>query len=273
MKIVKDCGLNLAFRALASAFIAGLSMVLWKPAPAPAAWAGAAVRLGAALPPAAAVLQDTAQEKEEDDEEKKGLPLEPTRTLRFTADRGTWMSLDVSPDGSRIVFDHLGDLYLLPIGGGEADRLTEGLAFDAQPRFSPDGSRVVFVSDRSGGENIWVISVDGRDTLQITKWKAKEYASPEWTPDGGYIVASRIDGLFGPAKLWLYHVDGGTGTALVKEPEELKTLGATFGPDERYIWFAERTGNWQYNAIFPQYQLAVYDRETGRRTTMSARHG
>ncbi len=273
MKIVKDCGLNLAFRALASAFIAGLSMVLWKPAPAPAAWAGAAVRLGAALPPAAAVLQDTAQEKEEDDEEKKGLPLEPTRTLRFTADRGTWMSLDVSPDGSRIVFDHLGDLYLLPIGGGEADRLTEGLAFDAQPRFSPDGSRVVFVSDRSGGENIWVISVDGRDTLQITKGKANEYASPEWTPDGGYIVASRIDGLFGPAKLWLYHVDGGTGTALVKEPEELKTLGATFGPDERYIWFAERTGNWQYNAIFPQYQLAVYDRETGRRTTMSARYG
>jgi len=226
--------------------------------------------LSALVTPAAAQEKP---EKENDKEEKKGLPLEPTRTLRFTAESGTWISLDVSPDGSQIVFDHLGDLYLLPIAGGAATRLTEGLSFDAQPRFSPDGSRVVYISDRSGAENVWVISTDGADTLQITKGKQNEYASPEWTPDGDYVVASKVEGLFGPAKLWLYHVDGGTGTALVKEPDELKTMGATFGPDQRYIWFAERTGNWQYNAIFPQYQLAVYDRETGRRTRMSARYG
>ena len=213
-----------------------------------------------------------AQENAKPDEEK-GLPLEPDRTLAFTADRGSWMSLDVSPDGSWIVFDHLGDLYLLPFAGGEATRLTGGLPFDVQPRFSPDGRRVVFVSDRSGAENLWVISVDGADTLQITKGEDKGYASPEWTPDGEYLVASTADGLFQEAKLWLYHLDGGTGTALVKEPENLKTLGATFGPDERYIWFAERMRDWQYNAIFPQYQLAVYDRETGRRTTMSSRYG
>jgi Tol biopolymer transport system component len=217
-----------------------------------------------------------AQEKPDngkENEEKKDLPLEPTRMLRFTAESGTWISLDVSPDGSQIVFDHLGDLYLLPIAGGAATRLTEGLSFDAQPRFSPDGSRVVYISDRSGAENVWVISTDGADTLQITKGNTNEYASPEWTPDSDYVVASKIDGLFGTAKLWLYHADGGTGAALVKEPDDLKTMGATFGPDQRYIWFAERTGNWQYNAIFPQYQLAVYDRETGRRTRMSARYG
>ncbi len=219
-----------------------------------------------------AAQQDTTKENGKG-EEQKGLPLEPTRTLRFTAESGTWISLDVSPDGSQIVFDHLGDLYLLPIGGGAATRLTEGLSFDAQPRFSPDGNLIVYISDRSGAENVWVISTDAVDTLQITKGKQNEYASPEWTLDGDYIVASKVDGLFGPAKLWLYHVDGGTGTALIKEPDDLKTMGAAFGPDQRYIWFAERTGNWQYNAIFPQYQLAVYDRETGRRTRMSARYG
>jgi Tol biopolymer transport system component len=241
-------GLRLSSRALAAAFL-----MLFVTTATPAA----------------------AQEKPENGNDKgeEGLPLEPTRTLRFTAETGTWISLDVSPDGSQIVFDHLGDLYLLPIAGGTATRLTEGISFDAQPRFSPDGSRVVYISDRSGAENVWVISTDGADTLQITKGKQNEYASPEWTPDGDYVVASKIDGLFGTAKLWLYHVDGGTGTALVKEPDELKTMGAAFGPDQRYIWFAERTGNWQYNAIFPQYQLAVYDRETGRRTSMSARYG
>jgi len=133
-------------------------------------------------------------EKENDKEEKKGLPLEPTRTLRFTAESGTWISLDVSPDGSQIVFDHLGDLYLLPIAGGAAARLTEGLSFDAQPRFSPDGSELIyrwgsqwFVSDvtrepefRCGPPRLlfegpyinvagysWDISADGRRFLVI----------------------------------------------------------------------------------------------------------
>ena len=82
------------------------------------------------------------------------LPLKTARTHRFTATEGTWLSLDVSPDGQTIVFDLLGDLYTLPIGGGKATRITSGMGYDVQPRFSPDGKRVVFVSDRSGGENL-----------------------------------------------------------------------------------------------------------------------
>src|SRR3972149_3575557 len=65
------------------------------------------------------------------------LPLVTSRTARFTTDEGTWMSVDVSPDGRTIVFDLLGDLYTLPITGGQATRITDGMAFDAQPRFSP----------------------------------------------------------------------------------------------------------------------------------------
>src|SRR5207302_1675559 len=82
------------------------------------------------------------------------LPLTPTRPLRFTTDEGTWVSLDVSPDGTTIVFELLGDLYTIPIAGGKATRITSGQAFDAQPRFSPDGRSIVFVSDRSGADNV-----------------------------------------------------------------------------------------------------------------------
>ena len=60
-------------------------------------------------------------------EEEDGLPIEPSRTIEFTTREGTWISLDVSPDGKTIVFELLGDLYTLPIDGGEATPVTEGL--------------------------------------------------------------------------------------------------------------------------------------------------
>ena len=62
------------------------------------------------------------------------LPLQPGRELKFKTDSGTWMSLDVSPDGRTILFDLLGDLYTVPIGGGDATRLTSGMGFDYMPR-------------------------------------------------------------------------------------------------------------------------------------------
>jgi Tol biopolymer transport system component len=208
--------------------------------------------------------------------ENPNLPLIPGRTVAFTTSEGSWINVDVSPDGT-IVFDLLGDLYTLPIAGGRATRLTSGTAFDGQPRFSPDGSRITFVSDRSGGDNIWVMSLDGRDTTQVTKGNNDIYTSPEWTPDGSYIIASKAQGpLGGAAKLWLYHVRGGSGVQLAGEPAApptAKMLGAAFGPDPRYLWYAQRNGDWQYNAILPQFQLGVYDRHTGQYTTMSSRYG
>ncbi len=203
-------------------------------------------------------------------QEGEGLPLEPGRTLSYVATEGTWISLDVSPDGQTIVFDLLGDIYTMPATGGEATSITQGMAYDVQPRFSPDGERIVFVSDRSGAENLWLMAADGSDTVQVTKEKTTDFISPEWTPDGKYIVVSKGRRNL---KLWLYHVDGGSGVALITEPDDLHTVGAAFGNDERYVWFAQRTGRHQYNAAFPLYQLAVYDRETGEANTMTSRYG
>ncbi|MEK6688290.1 MAG: amidohydrolase, partial [Gemmatimonadota bacterium] len=149
---------------------------------------------------------------------RKGLPLEPVRTARFTTSEGTWMSLDVSPDGQLIVFDLLGDLYTIPAAGGTATRLTSGLAHDMQPRFSPDGKTLVFVSDRSGDENVYLMPAAGGEVRPLTKGVDYAYLSPEWMPDGKYVEVSRTGAGIGLENLWLYHVDGGIGLPLVENP-------------------------------------------------------
>src|SRR5579872_1195218 len=107
----------------------------------------------------------------------KGLPLKPQRNARFTTDEASWTSLDVSPDGKTIVFDLLGDLYTLPIGGGQATQLTKGIAFDTHPRFSPDGRKILFTSDRSGSENLGWIDLVSKDTMQVTKEHDQNFPS------------------------------------------------------------------------------------------------
>jgi Tol biopolymer transport system component len=230
---------------------------------------------GAGLAPAALDAQGRpgAPGSQDPKEAPKPLPLEAARKSTFTAMEGSWMSLDVSPDGRTIVFDLLGSLYTLPMEGGTAKRLTSGMAFDAQPRFSPDGKKIVFVSDRSGGDNVWTMSLDMIDTTQVTQGNTSLYASPAWSPDGDYIVVSRSGGLGGAAKLQLHHVDGRSPMPVIRAPSNLKTLGAAWSPDGKQIWYAGRQGDWSYNAVFPQYQLFVYDRETGRSTLMSRRYG
>ena len=234
------------------------------------------------FPIAAAILSfalagPTAQEAE-DSADSPDLPLRPARTLSLDTDEGTWISVDVSPDGGTIVFDLLGDLYTIPFAGGDATPLTEGMAYDSQPRYSPDGSRVLFVSDRDGSENLWLIDVDSRATRQVTNAPANNYESPEWLPDGDYVVAAVGAGALAGGdrrnpKLWMWHVDGGTGIQLIDEPGSRRITGPAPTPDGRHIWFAQRERLWQYNAIFPQYQLAVYDRETGEQYVRTSRYG
>ena len=201
----------------------------------------------------------------------KNLPLEPGRTFDFDLDEGSWIALDVSPDGQNIVFDFLGDLYTIPISGGDAVQLTEGMAFDSQPRYSPDGSKVIYISDESGGENVWTIEIDSGEKKQITKGNSNAYQSPEWVPDGKYMIASKQ--ARGSHKIWLYHVDGGSGTALVSEPNNLRMLEGAFGDNPNHVWFSRRSGSWTYNAPMPQYQISRYDRVTGEMITQTSRYG
>ena len=86
-----------------------------------------------------------------------------TREIDFTTSEGTWMAVDLSPDGQQLVFDLLGHIYILPVAGGEARSLTQnsGVAINYQPRWSPDGRLIAFVSDRRGQNNLWIMDAEG----------------------------------------------------------------------------------------------------------------
>lgn len=200
----------------------------------------------------------------------KELPLKAERTLEFNTKEGTWISVDISPDGKTIVFDLLGDLYTMPFGGGKATRITDGMAYDTHPRYSPDGKSIVFTSDRSGNDNIWTMELGSKETKQVTKSSNENFQSAEWSPDGEYLVVSRGRRNL---KLHMYHKDGGGGFELIKEPAGLKTVEPAFSPDGRYIYYSRRNGAWNYNAQLPQYQIAIYDRENGESSTITSRYG
>jgi imidazolonepropionase-like amidohydrolase/Tol biopolymer transport system component len=166
------------------------------------------------------------------------------RDVTIDVTEGTWMSLDVSPDGRTIAFDLLGDIYLLPIEGGEARPIATGLPWEFQPRFSPDGTRIAFTSDRAGGENLWVMNADGSDPRAVTDEDFRLLGNPDWHPSGDYLVARKhftTTRSLGTGELWLYPVTGGDGVALVERPDERhqKELGEpAFSPDGRYLYYS-----------------------------------
>jgi Tol biopolymer transport system component len=202
--------------------------------------------------------------------------------VAFETDEATWLSLDVAPDGAMLVLEILGDLYTLPIDGGSATRITSGMAYDSQPRFSPDGSQIVFVSDRSGSENLWIANVAGDDATMLTKGGQRvQFASPSWSPDGKHIVVSKTTWDLRTFELWAYHVDGGKGVQITKARASEETpasqrhnaLGAVYAMDGRYLYYARKYGGFGYNLRFPLWQIARRDLASGEEDILTQAQG
>lgn len=199
-------------------------------------------------------------------------PPGPTRDVPIDVTSGTWMSLDVSPDGKEVIFDLLGDLYVMPIGGGEARALTSGMAWDMQPRYSPNGRWIAFTSDRGGGDNVWVMDRNGGNVKQVSKETFRLLSQPSWSPDSEFIVARKHFSSrrsLGAGEMWLYHRSGGEGLQLTKKRTEQKDTGEpAFSPDGRYLYFSDDStpgGVFEYSKdVNGQiYVIQRLDRKTG----------
>lgn len=171
-------------------------------------------------------------------------PRGNTRQLDFVTDEGSWMSLDVAPDGRWLVFDLLGHIYRMPIEGGIAQCLTQdsGIAVNFHPRISPDGRSIAFVSERGGYHNLWVMSADGTAPRRLVEEPNIVVSAPAWSPDGSHLIAQRVStqvsGSYPKASrsLWRYPAQGGAAVELEDESREGVSAPA-FSPDGRDLYF------------------------------------
>ena len=194
----------------------------------------------------ASLLPAHAQQKP-DDKWDVNADYGPVTKLAFDTSEGTWMNVDVSPDGKRIVFDLLGDIYTMPIdgsGSSAATRVAGGAAFEMQPRFSPDGKRIAFTSDRDGLWNIWTMDVDGKNAKQISRDRRWFINSPTWSPDGEYIYARRhfvAERSLGAGEIWMYHSSGPSdGLQVTERNGPQKDNGEPdISPDGRYLYYSK----------------------------------
>jgi imidazolonepropionase-like amidohydrolase/Tol biopolymer transport system component len=182
-------------------------------------------------------------------------PGVPREEVRFEATEGTWISVDVSPGGGLLAFDLLGDIYTLPAGGGEATLVSGGIPYEIQPRFSPDGSRILFTSDRGGGDNLWIMNVDGSDRRAVTDEDYRLLNNGDWHPSGRWVAAKKhftSERSMGAGEMWLYKVpEGGEGVRLTeRKNDQMDVNEPCFSPDGRFLYFAEDMSpgkTFQYN--------------------------
>lgn len=218
------------------------------------------------------------QEKKWDIEKYQG----PTKTFNIETDEGTWMNLDVSADGKDIVFDLLGDIYSMPISGGNATLLSGGVPWDIQPRFSPNGKYISYTSDKNGADNIWIMNRDGSGKRQVTKETFRLLNNATWTPNSEYLVARKHftgSRSLGAGEMWMYSMYGGEGVQLTKRKNDQQDAGEpNISPNGRYLYFSEDMApgpNFEYskdpNGMI--YAIRQLDMVTGKFSNLVAQQG
>lgn len=214
--------------------------------------------------------------------DKKGLPLEPERVVEFETDEATWVSLDVSPDGETIIFELLGDIYTMPISGGEATALITGMGFQSQPAYSPDGTQIAFISDEGGSENLYIANVDGSKPKKLSSSNSGDFMSPTWSADGDYVYVSQVSNGIGANEIWMYHKYGGKGIQVTNARpagpntpgnQQPNAQGVSVSSDGRYLYYATKMGGFSYNMTNFPWRVVRRDLQEGTTDTIATAYG
>jgi Tol biopolymer transport system component len=205
-------------------------------------------------------------------------PGQPYRDVEFTVQEGTWMSVDASPDGQLLVFDLLGDIFTLPVNGGEARLVQGGPAMQRTPRFSADGRQLLFVSDASGAENVWISDIDGSNARAVTHETRDLIQAANWGPDQRSVVASFIPARHPmrlSAEIKLYEVGGGSRTLVPVPANKRDVAEPEMSPDGQYVYYTERltTPNIYIDANHINYAVKRRDVRTGESEELASGWG
>jgi Tol biopolymer transport system component len=205
-------------------------------------------------------------------------PASKTVTLDLT--EGTWMSLDVSPDGKTIAFDLLNDIYMVPSTGGTATAIHRGSPAQRSPQFSPDGQSLVYLSDETGADNVWVSRPDGSNPAQITHETHAFIAGPAWAPDGKSIAAVlTYSDIFRVrnSEIHQYTIDGSSDQLIVEPRESGKDVQEPrYAPNGTDLYFTERIAGDHYvymNTGLKNFAINRLDLVTGDITRTISGYG
>ncbi len=135
------------------------------------------------------------------------------------------------------------NIWRYGLSGGESPvPLIASTRADVSPQYSPDGKRIVFRSDRSGTNEIWVADADGHSAQRLTSAKGPLTGSPRWSPDGQWIAYdSRPEGY---AQIFVVHGSGGAARQVTAGPRDHVT--PSWSADGKWIYFGSNgTGSWQ----------------------------
>jgi TolB protein len=123
------------------------------------------------------------------------------------------------------------NLYSLDLRTRQPTRLTSSQAIDTSPCFAPDGSKIVFNSDRGGSQQLYVMSANGGDARRISFGSGK-YGTPVWSPRGDLIAFTKIDG--GSFFIGVMHPDGSGERLLTRD---FLVEGPTWAPNGRVLMY------------------------------------
>jgi tricorn protease len=143
----------------------------------------------------------------------------------------------LSPDGSKICFSYIGDLWTVPSTGGVATRLTINPALDGYPRWSPDGKWIAFVSSREGSYDIFLIPSDGGEARRLTQNSMGSFLN-DWSPDGSKIIFTSARDT---SVLQQYEIDVKTLIVKTLTHDSMFTRYGVYSPDGKSIAY-DRSG-------------------------------